>query len=66
VLALLDQVPDAEERAGEDRVTVLSRCANAANWAGDIARAAQLVRQAAALTSPAWQWRLPSPDAAPR
>jgi DNA-binding NarL/FixJ family response regulator len=55
VLALWDQVPGAEERAGGDRVMILSRCANAANWAGDIARAAQLVRQAAALTDQARQ-----------
>jgi tetratricopeptide (TPR) repeat protein len=55
VLGLWDQVPDAEERAGGDRLTVLSRCANAASWAGNIAHAAQLVRQAAALTDEARQ-----------
>jgi DNA-binding CsgD family transcriptional regulator len=55
VLALWDQVPDAEERAGADRVSVLSRCARAASLAGDIPRAAQLVRQAAALTDEARQ-----------
>lgn len=52
-LALWDRVPDAGQRAGTDRVTVLSRCANAADWAGDVARAAQLVRQAVALTDEA-------------
>jgi len=57
VLALWDQVPDTEERAGGDRVSVLSRCAKAASWAGDILRAAQLVRQAAALTDQARQPR---------
>jgi tetratricopeptide (TPR) repeat protein len=46
VLGLWDQVPDAEERAGTDRVGLLSRCAEAAYAAGDPARAAQLVRQA--------------------
>jgi DNA-binding NarL/FixJ family response regulator len=46
VLGLWDQVPDAAERAGADRVSLLSRCAEAAYAAGDIARAAQLVRQA--------------------
>jgi DNA-binding NarL/FixJ family response regulator len=55
VLALWGQVPDAAERAGADRVTVLSRCASAASWAGDIPRAAQLVRQAAALIDAARQ-----------
>jgi DNA-binding NarL/FixJ family response regulator len=55
VLTLWDQVPDAEERAGGDRVSVLSRCAKAASWGGDIPRAAQLVRQAAALTDEAQQ-----------
>jgi DNA-binding NarL/FixJ family response regulator len=57
VLTLWDQVPGAQERAGEDRVSVLSRCARAASWGGDIARAAQLVRQAAALTDQARQPR---------
>jgi DNA-binding CsgD family transcriptional regulator len=46
VLALWDRVPDAAERAGMDRVSLLSRCAEAAQAAGDPARAAQLVRQA--------------------
>ena len=35
VLALWDRVPDAEERAGMDRVGLLSRCAEAAYAAGD-------------------------------
>jgi len=46
VLGLWDQVPDAEERARADRVGVRARCGEAAYAAGDIARAAQLVRQA--------------------
>jgi DNA-binding CsgD family transcriptional regulator len=49
VLALWERVPDAEARAGMDRVAVLARCAQAAYAAGDHARAAQLVRQAIAL-----------------
>jgi DNA-binding CsgD family transcriptional regulator len=49
VLALWDQVPDAEGRAGMDRVALLARCGYAAYVAGDAARAAQLVRQAIAL-----------------
>jgi DNA-binding CsgD family transcriptional regulator/tetratricopeptide (TPR) repeat protein len=53
ILALWDRVPDAGQRTGTDRVTVLSRCANAADWAGDVARAGQLVRQAVALTDEA-------------
>jgi DNA-binding NarL/FixJ family response regulator len=55
VLTLWDQVPDAEERAGGDRVSVLSRCAKAASLGGDFPRAAQLVRQAVALTDEARQ-----------
>ncbi len=35
VLSLWDRVPDAAERAGMDRVAVLSRCAEAAYAAGD-------------------------------
>jgi hypothetical protein len=46
VLGLWNQVPDAQERAGTDRVAVLSRCAGAAYAAGDNSRAAELVRQA--------------------
>jgi ATP/maltotriose-dependent transcriptional regulator MalT len=57
VLAMWDQVPDAEEWAGGDRVMVLSRCANAASWAGDTARAAQLARRAVALADQAGQPR---------
>jgi DNA-binding CsgD family transcriptional regulator/tetratricopeptide (TPR) repeat protein len=53
VLALWDRVPDAGQRADADRATVLSRCANAADWAGDVVRAEQLVRQAVALTDEA-------------
>ncbi len=46
VLGLWDRVPDAEAQAGMDRVSLLSRCAEAANAAGDPARGADLVRQA--------------------
>jgi ATP/maltotriose-dependent transcriptional regulator MalT len=46
VLALWDRVPDAAERAGIDRVRLLSRCAEAAYAAGEPARAAELVRRA--------------------
>jgi DNA-binding CsgD family transcriptional regulator/tetratricopeptide (TPR) repeat protein len=49
VLALWDQVPDAEARAGTDRVGLLAHCGEAAAAAGDFARAAELVRQALAL-----------------
>jgi DNA-binding CsgD family transcriptional regulator/tetratricopeptide (TPR) repeat protein len=49
VLALWGRAPDAAERAGTDRVGLLSRCAEAAYAAGDPAHAAQLVRQAIAL-----------------
>jgi DNA-binding CsgD family transcriptional regulator/tetratricopeptide (TPR) repeat protein len=45
-LALWDQVPDAAERAGMDRVGLLARCAEAAYGAGDLTGAAELVRQA--------------------
>jgi DNA-binding CsgD family transcriptional regulator len=55
VLALWDRVPDTAERAGMDRVALLSRCAEAAYAAGDPARAAQLVRQAIALVDEAHQ-----------
>jgi DNA-binding CsgD family transcriptional regulator/tetratricopeptide (TPR) repeat protein len=55
VLALWDRVPDAEQRASANRVTVLSRYANVAERAGDFARAAQLVREAIALTDEARQ-----------
>jgi DNA-binding CsgD family transcriptional regulator/tetratricopeptide (TPR) repeat protein len=48
-LGLWDRVPDAEARAGMDRVALLARCAEAAYGAGDPGRAAQLVRQALAL-----------------
>jgi DNA-binding CsgD family transcriptional regulator len=48
-LALWDQVPDAAERAGMDRVALLARCAEASGGAGDLDRAAELVRQALAL-----------------
>jgi DNA-binding CsgD family transcriptional regulator len=46
VLGLWDRVPDAEQRAGADRVALLARCAEVAYAAGDPARAAELVRQA--------------------
>jgi DNA-binding CsgD family transcriptional regulator/tetratricopeptide (TPR) repeat protein len=49
VLGLWEQVPDAEARAGTDRVALLARCAEAAYGAGDPARAAELVRQALGL-----------------
>jgi tetratricopeptide (TPR) repeat protein len=54
-LALWDQVPDAQARAGIDQVALLARCGEAANAAGDPARAAELVRQALALVDPARQ-----------
>ncbi|HEX6678356.1 MAG TPA: AAA family ATPase [Actinomycetes bacterium] len=54
-LALWDRVPDAEERAGMDRVSLLSRCAEAAYSAGENARAAELVRQALPLVDEARQ-----------
>jgi predicted ATPase len=56
VLALWDRVPDAEVRVGMDRVGLLGRCAEAAYGAGDIVRAAELVRQALGLVDAA---RLP-------
>jgi ATP/maltotriose-dependent transcriptional regulator MalT len=56
-LALWDQVPDAEQRAGADRVGLLARCADTAYWAGDIVRAAELVRQALGLVDAARQPR---------
>jgi DNA-binding CsgD family transcriptional regulator/tetratricopeptide (TPR) repeat protein len=49
------EVPDSAERAGMDRVSLLARCGEAAHAAGDIARAAQLVRQAIALVDEARQ-----------
>jgi DNA-binding CsgD family transcriptional regulator len=55
VLALWDQVPDTQERAGMDRAMVLTRCAEAAYAAGDTARAAELVRQALPLVDAARQ-----------
>jgi ATP/maltotriose-dependent transcriptional regulator MalT len=55
VLALWERVPDAEGRAGMDRASLLSRCAEAAYGAGDPARAAQLVRQALPLVDQAGQ-----------
>jgi DNA-binding CsgD family transcriptional regulator/tetratricopeptide (TPR) repeat protein len=57
VLELWDRVADAEARAGMDQVRLLSRCAEAAYAAGDVARAAELVRQALAQTDPARQPR---------
>jgi DNA-binding CsgD family transcriptional regulator len=55
VLKLWERVPEAEARAGMDRVALLSRCAEAAYAAGDPARAAELVRQALALVDQARQ-----------
>jgi DNA-binding CsgD family transcriptional regulator/tetratricopeptide (TPR) repeat protein len=55
VLALWDRVPDAQQRAGMDRVALLSRCAEAAYAAGHPGRAAQLVRQALPLVDEARQ-----------
>ncbi len=55
VLALWDRVPDAQARAGIDRVMLLSRCADAADAAGDTGRAAELVRQALLLADEARQ-----------
>src|SRR5215475_9527934 len=55
VLRLWDRVPEAEARAGMDRVRLLSRCAEAAYAAGDPAGAAELVRQALALADPVRQ-----------
>jgi tetratricopeptide (TPR) repeat protein len=52
---LWERVPDAAARAGTDRVALLSRCAQAADAAGDTARAAQLVRQALSLVEEARQ-----------
>jgi tetratricopeptide (TPR) repeat protein len=54
-LRLWDRVADAEQRAGMDRVALLSRCAEAAYGAGDDARAAELVRQALSLVDAARQ-----------
>jgi tetratricopeptide (TPR) repeat protein len=55
VLGLWDRVPGAEARAGMDRASLLSRCAEAAYAAGGAARAAELVRQALALAGQARQ-----------
>ncbi len=52
VLEFWDQVPDADDRVGENRVTVVRRAAEAANLAGDHARAASLVRGAIAQIDP--------------
>jgi DNA-binding CsgD family transcriptional regulator/tetratricopeptide (TPR) repeat protein len=56
-LALWDQVPDAEARVGMDWVGLLARCAETAYWAGDIVRAAELIRQALGLVDAARQPR---------
>jgi DNA-binding CsgD family transcriptional regulator/tetratricopeptide (TPR) repeat protein len=55
VLGLWDRVADAEQRAGMDRVSLLSRCAEAAYAAGDPTHAAELVRQALPLVDPVRQ-----------
>ena len=56
-LALWDQVPDPEARAGMDRAALLARCAEAAYMAGNQAEAAELTRQAIALVDAARQPR---------
>jgi DNA-binding CsgD family transcriptional regulator len=53
VLELWDRVPDAEQRAGADRASLLARCAEVAYAASDPNRAAQLVRGALALVDQA-------------
>jgi ATP/maltotriose-dependent transcriptional regulator MalT len=53
VLALWDQVPDTQERAGMDRVELLVRCGEATHAAGDNGRAAELLRQALPLVDEA-------------
>src|SRR5215470_14671002 len=55
VLGLWHRVPGAEARAGTDRASLLSGCAEAAYAAGDAARAAELARQALALVDAARQ-----------
>jgi DNA-binding CsgD family transcriptional regulator/tetratricopeptide (TPR) repeat protein len=55
VLGLWDRVSDAAERDGMDGVSLRSRCAEAAYAAGDLGRAAELVRQAIALVDEARQ-----------
>jgi DNA-binding CsgD family transcriptional regulator/tetratricopeptide (TPR) repeat protein len=55
VLGLWSYVPDAEARAGTDRVGLVTRCAEAAYAAGDTSRVAQLVRQALRLVDQARQ-----------
>jgi DNA-binding CsgD family transcriptional regulator/tetratricopeptide (TPR) repeat protein len=55
ILALWDQVPHAEARAGMDRVALLARCAEAAYGVADFTRAAELVRQALGLVDAARQ-----------
>jgi tetratricopeptide (TPR) repeat protein len=55
ILALWDQVPHAEARAGMDRVALLARCAEAAYGVADFTRAAELVRQALRLVDAARQ-----------
>jgi DNA-binding CsgD family transcriptional regulator/tetratricopeptide (TPR) repeat protein len=54
-LALWDQVPDAEQRAGTDRVALLARCGEAAYMAGNPAEAAELAQQALGLVDAARQ-----------
>jgi tetratricopeptide (TPR) repeat protein len=55
VLGLWERVADAEARAVMDRVGLLARCGEAADAAGDFARAAELVRQALPLVDQARQ-----------
>lgn len=52
-LRLWDSVPDAEDLAEADRVTVLLRAASAAGRAGDAERGVTIAREAAAAADPA-------------
>jgi hypothetical protein len=54
-LGLWDRIPDAEQRAGMDRVGLRARCGEAAYAAADFTRAAELVRRALALVDQAHQ-----------
>jgi ATP/maltotriose-dependent transcriptional regulator MalT len=51
-LELWDRVPDAEQRAGCDRVAILRKAADMASYAGHSARALALVREALAVVDP--------------
>ncbi|WP_212831768.1 helix-turn-helix transcriptional regulator [Catellatospora sp. TT07R-123] len=52
VLSLWPDIPDAVARAGASREVILGRAADAARWAGDVAKALQWVRQAMAEVDP--------------